>query len=266
MKVAVLVKQVPRTDKIKIDKESGTLIRKGVESILNPYCEYGLDLAVSLKKKYGIIEEITAFTMGPPGAELVLRRSIALGADKGVLLSDKAFSGADCWATAYTLSCGLKTMGNPKLIICGKQAIDGDTAQVPGEISEISGMPVLPYVLDILELTEEKIVVVSEFENGTVTLETSLPAVVTVGSGSNIRRIPSVNDVLKAYESEIVVLDKTKAGCNDTDIGLKGSPTRVVKIEPAFSKGDCEMFDDGNFNEGFEKIKVFLMENNDEEN
>jgi electron transfer flavoprotein beta subunit len=266
LKIVVLVKQVPRTDKIKIDKEKGILIRKGVESILNPYCEYALDLAVKLKNKYCHVHEITALTMGPPLAENVLRRALSLGADKGVLLSDKAFSGSDCWATAYTLSKGLEKIGNASVIICGKQAIDGDTAQVPGEISEITGIPVLPYVVEINELNPDKIVAVCEFENELIVMESQLPIIITIGGGSNIRRIPSVGDVEKAFKSDTVILDKNEAGCNDSDIGLNGSPTRVVKIEPAVSDGECEMFDELDFDQGFEKVKSILMEKLHEKN
>jgi electron transfer flavoprotein beta subunit len=267
VRIAVLIKQVPRTDKIRIDKESGTLIRKGVESILNPYCEYALDLAVALKKRHKDIREIIAFTMGPASAELVLRRALALGADRGVLLSDRAFSGADCWATAYTLSRGIiSILGDPQIIICGKQAIDGDTAQVPGEISEIMKIPVLPYVTEVKTLDDKMITVVSEFENELIKLHAPFPVLITAGSGSNIRRFPCVKDVLRAYKSDIVILDKDKAGCNDIDIGLKGSPTRVVKIEPLVSKGTCSMFEENSFKEGIDAVKKLFVENCHEKN
>lgn len=257
MNIAVLIKQVPRTDKIKIDKETGSLIRKGVESILNPYCEYGLDMAVSLRKRYKNVK-ITVFTMGPANSELVLRRALALGADEAVLLNDKAFAGSDCWATAYTLTMGIKkALGTPDLIICGKQAIDGDTAQVPGEISSILNIPILPYILDIIEINE-KIKVKCEMENDLLILESQIPAVITVGSGSNIRRMPSVDDVLKAYKAEIITLDSNDTSCDGSNIGLKGSPTRVVKIDPVGSKGSCKMYYEKNICEGLDNFLTIM--------
>ncbi len=253
MNIAVLIKQVPRTDKIKIDRETGTLIRKGVESILNPYCEYALDMAVALKKRLKDVK-ITAFTMGPDSAELVLRRALSLGADEAVLISDRAFSGSDCWATAYTLSKGIRhQLKDPDLIICGKQAIDGDTAQVPGEISEILGMPLLPYVFEITDINES-VAVRCEMGDSILELSSELPAVITVGNGSNIRRIPSVQDAAAAYFARIVHLDNSIIKCDLAQTGLKGSPTRVVKIEPVTASGKCEFYDEENLDKGLNKL------------
>lgn len=257
MNITVLIKQVPRTDKIKIDRERGTLIRKGVESILNPYCEYGLDLAVNIKKRFPDVK-ITAITMGPASSELVLRRALALGADEAVLLNDKAFSGSDCWATAYTLSMGIKKIaGYSDIIICGKQAIDGDTAQVPGEISSIMNYPILPYVVDIIDINKN-IAVKCEIENDIISLISKLPVLITVGSGSNIRRMPSINDVLSAYSKKISVLSSKDIGCEPSMTGLIGSPTRVIKIEPVISKGNCMMYDEKNIDEGLDYFSTII--------
>lgn len=253
MNIAVLIKQVPRTDKIKIDRETGTLIRKGVESILNPYCEYALDMAVSVKNMLKDVK-ITVFTMGPDSAELALRRALSLGADEAVLISDRAFSGADCWATAYTLSKGIRhQLKDPDLIICGKQAIDGDTAQVPGEISEILGMPLLPYVFEITDINES-VAVRCEMGDSILELSSELPAVITVGNGSNIRRIPSVKEAASAYFAHIVHLDNGIIKCDLAQTGLKGSPTRVVKIEPVTASGKCEFYDEENLDKGLNKL------------
>ena len=257
MNIVVLIKQVPRTDKIKIDHETGTLIRSGVESILNPYCEYGLDLAVELKKRIPDVN-ITVFTMGPASAEGVLRRALALGADEAVLLSDRAFAGSDCWATAYTLSSGIRSVtGIPDIMICGKQAVDGDTAQVPGEISSILNIPILPYVIEVTAI-DEYLEVKCEIENELLTLRSKLPVLLTVGSGSNIRRMPSIDDVVEAFGKKIMVLNAKNAKCDSANIGLKGSPTRVVKIETVVSKGKCKMFNEKNMNEGLDYFAAII--------
>lgn len=252
MNIAVLIKQVPRTDRIKIDHETGTLIRSGVESILNPYCEYALDLAVDIKKRCGGVK-ITAFTMGPSSSEAVLRRAMALGADEGVMLCDRAFAGSDCWATAYTLSSGILKVfeGLPDMIICGKQAVDGDTAQVPGEIATILDIPVLPYVNRVTEVCDFA-EAVCEMDSELLTLRSGLPVLMTVGSGSNIRRMPSLNDVRSSFKKKVTVLDAKTAGCDPSFTGLKGSPTRVVKIETVVSKGKCRLFDEKNIEEGLD--------------
>lgn len=257
MNIAVLIKQVPRTDKIKIDKETGTLIRKGVESILNPYCEYALDMAVSIKK---LIKnaKITVFTMGPASAKSVLQRAVALGADTGVLLNDKAFAGSDCWATAYTLSAGIKKiLGVPDIIICGKQAIDGDTAQVPSEISEILGIPIIPYVVEIMELSD-KIVVESELDDNLYVFSSKFPVLLTVGKGSNIKRMPSLNDAARAFGTQFICLSKDMIDCDKAQLGLNGSPTRVVKIEPSISQEECVFYDEENLDKGLIRMLDFM--------
>ena len=256
MKIAVLVKQVPRTDKIKIDREKGTLIRKGVESILNPYCEYALDMTVPIKE---IVPEteITAITMGPKQAETALRRSLSLGADKAILLSDKAFAGADCWATAYTLKQGIMSEFKKgcDLIFCGVQAIDGDTAQVPAEVAQMMGIPLIPYANSIKIDTDLKIVTAEcEIDDSLVTLTAEMPVLITVKTGSNNRRMPSITDVRRAFSAEIKLVNAEVSECEPEKIGLSGSPTRVVKIEPAIKEGDCEIFLESNFEQGIDKI------------
>lgn len=254
LNIAVLVKQVPRTDKIKIDKEKGTLIRKGVESILNPYCEYALDMAVPLKNSCDT--EITAFTMGPPQSEAVLERALALGADNAVLLSDRAFAGADCWATAYTLKQGVETFKDKcDIIFCGVQAIDGDTAQVPAEIAQMMGIPIIPYAYEI-KVDEKKGQVSAncEIDDMNVIMTAKMPVLITVKKGSNNRRMPSIPNVKKAFNAKIELIDAEMSKCDPKMIGLSGSPTRVVKIEPAIKEGNCEFFDENNISDGINKI------------
>lgn len=261
MNIVVLIKQVPRTDKIKIDKEKGTLIRKGVESILNPYCEYALEAAFSIKKQLKN-SKITAITMGPPSADAVITRAIALGADNGTILSDRAFAGSDCRATAYALSCGIKkALGIPEIIICGRQAIDGDTAQVPGEIAQMLDIPMIPYVTEIVDVSDRHITVKSEFDNKELTLSAEFPLLLTVRKGSNNRRMPSLEETLKAFSYRPTIISAQDAECDKEKLGLSGSPTRVVKIVPVAAKGNCRFFDPSNCTEGLAEIEKILVKN-----
>ena len=261
MNIAVLIKQVPRTDKIKIDKEKGTLIRKGVESILNPYCEYALEAAVAIKKQIKNTK-ITVITMGPPSAKAVIRRAVALGADKGVILSDKAFAGSDCRATAYALSCGIKkACGTPDIILCGRQAIDGDTAQVPGETAQMLGIPMIPYITEIVSISERSLTVKSEFDNKELTLSADFPLILTVRKGSNNRRMPSLSDAIRAFSYEPEIMSAQEAGCDPEKLGLSGSPTRVVKIVPVAAKGNCRFFNSSDCAEGLAEIKKMIEKN-----
>ncbi|MBQ4439426.1 electron transfer flavoprotein subunit beta/FixA family protein [bacterium] len=258
MNIAVLIKQVPRTDKIKIDKEKGTLIRKGVESILNPYCEYALEAALSIKKQLKNTK-ITVITMGPPSAKAVIERAVALGADEGIILSDRAFAGSDCRATAYAISCGIKkALGNPEIILCGRQAIDGDTAQVPGETAQMLGIPMIPYITEIVEISDKSLTVKSEFDNKELTLSAEFPVLLTVRKGSNNRRMPSLTDAIRAFSYEPEIMSAKDAGCETEKLGLSGSPTRVVKIVPVAAKGNCRFFNSGNCAEGFAEIGKVL--------
>ena len=258
MNIAVLIKQVPRTDKIKIDKEKGTLIRKGVESVLNPYCEYALETACLIKKQVKNTK-ITVITMGPPNAKAVIERAVALGADEGIILSDRAFAGSDCRATAYTLSCGIKkALGTPEIILCGRQAIDGDTAQVPGETAQMLGIPLIPYITEIVEVSEKHLIVKSEFDNKKLTLSAEFPVLLTVRKGSNNRRMPSLRDAFRAFSYEPGIMSAEDAGCDREKLGLSGSPTRVVKIVPVAAKGNCRFFNSGNCTEGFAEIGKIL--------
>ncbi len=258
MNIAVLIKQVPRTDKIKIDKEKGTLIRKGVESILNPYCEYALEAALSIKKQLKNTK-ITVITMGPPSAKAVIERAVALGADEGIILSDRAFAGSDCRATAYAISCGIKkALGNPEIILCGRQAIDGDTAQVPGETAQMLGIPMIPYITEIVEISDKSLTVKSEFDNKELTLSAEFPVLLTVRKGSNNRRMPSLTDAIRAFSYEPEIMSAKDAGCETEKLGLSGSPTRVVKIVPVAAKGNCRFFNSGNCAEGLTEIGKIL--------
>jgi len=257
MNIAVMIKQVPRTEKIKIDPVNGTLIRAGVESILNPYCEYALSVALMIRKRFNNVA-VTVFTMGPASSEAVLRRALALGADEAVLVSDRAFAGSDCWATAYILSTAMRAVNKDfDIVLCGKQAIDGDTAQVPGEISEILKIPMIPYVSEIIDINQN-VSTVCEIGDELVELVAPLPVLLTVANGSNIRKIPSVEMTLNAFNKKIIHLDNKNMHCDNKNIGLNGSPTRVVKIETVKCHGNCERFYDENLDNGLNKMLDFI--------
>lgn len=244
MKIVVCVKQVPEADKVAIDPETGTLIREGVASILNPFCEYALDVAVSLKKSYPEENiEVITISMGPPQAKQALMRTLELGADRAYLLSDRKFAGSDCLATSFALKEGIsKLVPDFDLILTGKQAIDGDTAQVPAEIAEFLGIPQITYALNV-KLNKKRIEVEKETEEGYQIVSAKLPALVSVSRGSNIRRLPSINDVIKARKKPLEVKTADDLEIPEGSIGLKASPTQVVKIFAPPPKSAGEIID-----------------------
>lgn len=237
MKIVVCVKQVPEITDVKVNPETGTLVREGVTSILNPFCEYALDHAVRLKSA-NKETEIIAVTMGPPQARLALLRCLELGADRAVLVSDRKFAGADTWATALTLSAAIHTVvPDFNLIMMGKQAIDGDTAQVGPELAEILNLPQITYGVEVnLSPNKKRIRVKRETETGYEVLEARLPAVVSASRGELIRRIPSFQDVLGARVKDLRVIAATDLSLDETELGLQGSFTQVVKVFPPAQK------------------------------
>jgi len=235
MDVVVAVKQVPEISDVQVDPETGTLIREGVSSILNPFCEYALDHAVRLKAFFPEIR-ITAVSMGPPQARSALFRSMELGADRAVLATDKKFAGADTWATALTLAETIRaSVPNFKLILVGKQAIDGDTAQVGPEMAEILNLPQISYGTEIeLEEKKNKIRVKRETKNGWQVVETKLPALVSVSTGESVRRAPSFADILAARSKPFDYLSASDLHISEDELGLSGSFTQVIRTYPPF--------------------------------
>jgi electron transfer flavoprotein beta subunit len=233
MKIVVCVKQVPEITNVRVNPETGTLIREGVASILNPFCEYALDHAVRLKATHPEIE-IIAVSMGPPQAEAVLLRCLELGADQAVLVSDRKFAGADTWATALTLAAVVrKAAPDADLILVGKQAIDGDTAQVGPEMAEILGMPQVMYGVEIsLTPNRKRVRVKREVESGYEVLEARLPALVSASKGEPLRRMPSLAEVLAARRKEIRKVTAADLDLKESELGLSGSYTQVVKVFP----------------------------------
>ncbi len=228
MDVIVCVKQVPDTTDIKIDPETNTLIRQGVPSVMNPFDTYAVEEAIRLKEKFG--GEIRVLTMGPPQAEQVLREAVAMGADEGILLSDRVFAGSDTLATSSTLSTAIKQLPRYSLIICGKQAIDGDTAQVGPELAEMLGIPFISYVRKICEFEEKRIKVERLMDDSYQVVESSLPAVITVVKEINEPRLPSLKGMMKAKKAEFKTWNFEALGGDSGRYGLTGSPTWVTRI------------------------------------
>ncbi|MBU0599290.1 electron transfer flavoprotein subunit beta/FixA family protein [bacterium] len=227
MNIIVCIKQVPDTSEVKIDRETNTLIRKGVPSIINPFDKNALEEALRLREKHG--GKVTVVSMGPPQAQEALREAIAMGADEAILLSDKAFAGADTFATSITLATAIKKIGSFDLILCGKQAIDGDTAQVGPELGEILNIPVIPYVRKIT-IEDGKAMVESVMEDGYEAVEVDLPLLITVNREINEPRHPSLRGVLVAKKKEIPIWGVEKLEVDKEKVGLKGSPTQVIKV------------------------------------
>jgi len=229
MDIIVLIKQVPNTTKVKIDPKKGTLIREGVESIVNPEDLIATEAAIQLRERYG--GKIIAISMGPPQAKEALQEVIAMGADEGILLTDKAFAGADTLATSYTLGQCIKTLGKFDIIICGRQAIDGDTAQIGPQVAEFLEIPQITYVRKI-KITGKKVRAERVMEDGFEHVEANLPALLTVLKDLATPRYPSVNgimDICVDNEEAIKSWNAADIHAKADSIGLQGSATWVTK-------------------------------------
>ncbi len=239
MNIIVLVKQVPDASEVKINRETNTLIRDGVPSIINPYDRYAIEEALRLREKHG--GKVTAITMGPPQAVEALKESVSLGVDDVVLLSDRAFAGADTWATSYALSQGIRKIGDFDLVIAGKQAIDGDTAQVGPETADMLGIPFVAYIRKIEQVADGKMVAERLMDEGYDVVETSLPALITVVKEINEPRVPSLKGKMKAKSLKVAAWLAADIGSDENKIGLRGSPTQVVRIFPPSPRGQREV-------------------------
>ncbi|MFA6357130.1 MAG: electron transfer flavoprotein subunit beta/FixA family protein [Candidatus Omnitrophota bacterium] len=228
MNIIVCIKQVPETTEVRINPETNTLMREGVKAIINPFDMYAIEEAVRLKERFG--GKISVLTMGPPQADGALREAISMGADEGYLVCDRAFAGSDTWATSYTLAGAIKKLGDYDLIICGKQASDGDTAQVGPGISTHLNIPQVTYVKKVEEATLKSMRVERMLEEGYEIIETPLPALLTVVKEINEPRIPSLKGLMRAKSAKITMLTQKELELDPQQIGLCGSPTQVVKI------------------------------------
>jgi len=246
MKIFVCIKQVPGVSEVKVDKETGLLVREGIPSIINPVDKNALELALSIKEKKENVE-VLAISMGPPQAEECLREALAMGCDNAYLLTDRKFAGADTLATSHTLSlCIKKIMKDSKeiyLVICGHQAIDGDTAQVGPELAEELNIPQITYVQHV-EITDEKIIANSVFRSDEiVVLETKLPALITVLRELNVARFPTLIGINEAFsDKKVIYWNAVDLNARNDKIGLDGSQTSVHKIFVPEQKGDYVKF------------------------
>ena len=243
MNIIVCIKQVPDTRHVRLDPETNTLKREGVESILNPYDMYAVEAALRLKDEFG--GTVTALTMGPPQAEAALRQVVEYGADQAVLLSDRAFAGADTWATGYTLARGIQKNGAFDLIVCGKQAADGDTAQVGPGLAEQLGLPFVCFVRRIrgLDRAAGRLTVERMMDDGYDVLELPLPGLITVVKEVGEPRVPSLRGKMKAKKLDIPVWSAADLEADPASIGLSGSPTRVAEVFAPASRSDMVMIE-----------------------
>lgn len=257
MHFIVCIKQVPNTTEIRIDPKTNTLIREGVESILNPFDTYAVEEAVRLKETHG--GKVTAISMGPPQCEATLREAVALGVDEIILLSDRRFAGADTWATSLTLAAAIKKLGVYTLILTGQQAIDGDTAQVGPGIAAHLGIPQTCFVRKIEALDCNKATVQRLMEDGYDRVEMRLPAVISVVKEINSPRLPSLRGKKNAKSVELSVWNSDDLGLDEKAIGLNGSPTQVMNIFSPQHDKKVEKFD-GAADEAVELIVTRLKE------
>lgn len=257
MNILVCIKQVPGTNKVEVDPVTGVLKRNGVDSKMNPYDLYAIETALRLREKAG--GTVSVITMGPPQAKAVVYEAYSMGADKGALISDRRFGGADVLATSYTISQGIKKFGDFDLILCGKQTTDGDTAQVGPEISEWLGFPCVSNVRRIVELKKDSIVVEMEMFRDIEVSRVEFPCLLTVDKDIFQPRLPSYVKKVKTADRPIQMFslddfdDK-----NEKKYGLNGSPTQVQRIFPPESDKKRELWEgtgDALTNRLYEKVK-----------
>ncbi len=239
MKIIVCVKQVPDTTEVKIDKKTNTLIREGVPSILNPDDANALEQALAVKDKMEDVH-ITVVSMGPPQADVMLRECLAMGADEAVLVSDRAFGGSDTWATSNAIASAIRKIGEYDIIFAGRQAIDGDTAQVGPQISEKLDIPQVTYV-EGMEIVGDKVKVQRQLEDGYEIIEAPMPVLLTAVKELNEPRHMYIDKIFDAYKKEIQVFSINDVDITPEQVGLKASPTRVFRSFTPEVKGQGEI-------------------------
>lgn len=232
MNIVVCIKQVPEITEVKIDPKTKTLVREGVPSILNPFDEFAVEEALRIREKHG--GEVVVVTMGPPQAEEALLKCLAMGADRAIHLTDRAFAGADTLATAYTIAQAIKQLiPEFDIILCGKQAIDGDTAQVPVELAEQLGFPQITNVKKVeVDIDGKKLVAHRETDEGYEVIECKLPVLLTAIKELNEPRLPTIMGIMSAKKKETKTVTAADLDGDADLFGLNGSPTQVVEIFP----------------------------------
>lgn len=245
MDIIVCIKQVPGTTKVEVDPITGVLKRDGVDSKMNPYDLYALETAITIKENSG--GNVKVISMGPPQAKEIIREAYTMGADEGVLVSDRKFAGADVLATSYTLSQGVKQMGKFDFIICGKQTTDGDTAQVGPEMAEYLGIPHIANVRKVEELKDDCMIVEMDMGDTIEVVEIKYPCLITVEKGIFQPRLPSYKRKVATKDKEISMIGlKDFEDQNEKNYGLNGSPTQVERIFPPEVNNDRQMWTGSN--------------------
>jgi len=240
MKIIVPVKQVPETRSVTMNEKTGTVIREGVESIINPLDLYAIELAIQIRERIG--GETVALSMGPAKAIEAVKEAIAMGIDRGVLISDRAFSGSDTWATSHILAEAVKRTGGADLIICGERATDGDTGQVGPGMAAWLDIPVLSYVNKLETINESNCKVHRLTESGEDVSSCGFPLLITVVKEVSNPRLPTLRGKKRAKRMNIPVWSNKELGLDSSSIGLQGSPTRVAKIFRPEIARKCELF------------------------
>ncbi|EMT38987.1 electron transfer flavoprotein subunit beta/FixA family protein [Thermoanaerobacter thermohydrosulfuricus] len=256
MNILVFIKQVPDTNEVKIDPVTKTLIREGVPSIINPDDKNALEEAIRIKEEYGA--KVIVITMGPPQAETALREALAMGADEAYLLTDRVFAGADTYATAKTLSKMAKKF-DYDIIFCGRQAIDGDTAQVGPQLAEQLNIPQVTYVKEV-EIEGDTLIVKRALEDGYEVIKVKMPVLLTAIKELNTPRYPSIKGIFEAYrEKEVKIVTAADLGVDPQEVGLKGSPTKVISTTTPETQRAGEIFT-GNVKECVQNLVQRLVE------
>ncbi|EHP69873.1 electron transfer flavoprotein, alpha subunit [Metallosphaera yellowstonensis MK1] len=230
LRIIVSIKQVPDADDLRVDPITNTLVREGVPAVVNPPDLHAIEEGVRLKERYG--GKVTVITMGPPQGESALRDALAMGADEAYLITDRSMAGADTWATSYTISRAVQKLGGADLYLFGRRAVDGETEQVGPQTAKWLGIPVVGYVSEVREVKERSVVVVKSTESLEEVLEVPLPAVLTILETANKPRQPDINSLIRARTAKIPKLTREDIGAEPNKVGLAGSPTKVIKVQP----------------------------------
>jgi electron transfer flavoprotein beta subunit len=256
MHIVVCIKQVPDAKNVRIDPNTHTLVRQGVESIINPFDMFAVEAALRLKDQLGA--RVTTLTMGPPQAAAALRDTLALGVDDAVLLSDRNFAGADTWATSLTLAAAIRKLGSVDLIVCGKQAIDGDTAQVGPELATQLDLPYASFVKQIECLEDGHLKVTRRTDEGVEIWNLPQPALITVLKEVGEPRVPSLRHKMRANKADIPVWGSADLELDANDVGLSGSYTQVVRVFNPPQRTDRIMLE-GTLEEQVEQLYRYLQ-------
>ncbi len=263
MRILVTVKNVPDTDEIKIDEQTGTMVREGIPGIINPLDLYAVEVALRLREQHG--GEILAVSMGPPSADTALREALSMGVDRAILLTDRKFAGADTWATARTLAAATERLGPFDVVLCGERATDGETGQVGPELADMLDIPLMTYVSEICEVfppMQDKggwLRARRLTEEGYQKVQAPLPVLLTVVKEIGEPRLPTFVRKLKARTEEVECLRQSDLDLPDEECGLSGSPTRVVRVYYPTLARETEKVE-GSADKAVERIIAFLQE------